>query len=78
MRPVQFPGVAPMTPEQMRTRERAETVIRLIAPALNVLLAAGDRLSRIVAAEDHDYYPPRTQSTEPPPPAAGGAPGQRP
>ncbi len=61
-------AVAPLTPEQLRTRERVETVIRLVAPALNVVLAVGDRLSRIVEPEDHEYYPPRTRAgTEPPP-----------
>ncbi|MGI9081476.1 MAG: hypothetical protein ACR2FZ_04240 [Thermoleophilaceae bacterium] len=60
--------MAPLTPEQLRTRERVETVIRLVAPALNLVLAVGDRLSRIVEPEDHEYYPPRTRAgTEPPP-----------
>ena len=63
--------MAPLTPEQLRTRERVETLIGIVAPALNLLLAAGDRLSRIMEPEDHEYYPPRTRTgTEPPPPAA--------
>ena len=57
--------MAPLTPDQLRTRERFESVIRLMAPALDLLLAAGERLSRVVEREDHDYYPPR--SSEPPP-----------
>jgi hypothetical protein len=51
--------VAPLTPSQARTRERVETLIGVMAPALTVLLAAGDRLSRIVQPEDHEYYPAR-------------------
>lgn len=51
--------MAPLTPSQARTRERVETVIGLMAPALTVVLAAGDRLSRIVQPEDHEYYPAR-------------------
>jgi hypothetical protein len=51
--------VAPLTPSQARTRERVETLIALMAPALTVVLAAGDRLSRIVQPEDHEYYPAR-------------------
>jgi hypothetical protein len=51
--------VATLTPSQARTRERVETVIGLMAPALTILLAAGDRLSRIVQPEDHEYYPAR-------------------
>ena len=53
------------TPGQVRTRERVEGVIRLMAPALDLVLAAGDRLSRLVEREDHEYYPPR--STQPAP-----------
>jgi hypothetical protein len=52
--------VAPLTPEQRRTRDRVESVIRLMAPGLNLVLAAGERLSRIVEPEDHEYYPIRT------------------
>jgi hypothetical protein len=52
--------VAPLTPEQRRTRDRVETFIGVIAPALNLVLAAGDRLSRIVEPEDSEYYPVRS------------------
>jgi hypothetical protein len=51
--------VAPPTPGQLRTRNRIEGVIRLAAPALDLLLAAGDRVSRIVERDDTEYYPPR-------------------
>lgn len=51
--------MAPLTPSQQRTRERVESVIALIAPALTLVLAAGDRISRVVAPEDHEYYPVR-------------------
>ena len=69
-RPVQSGRVAPLTPEQLRKRERAEAVIRLAAPALNLVLAVGDRLSRIVERDDHEYYPPRTRTGSEPPPSA--------
>lgn len=59
--------MAALTPEQRRTRARIETLIRLAAPGLNLLLAFGDRLSRLVEPEDHDYYPPREATIEPPP-----------
>ena len=52
--------MAPLTPEQLRMRERFESVIRLAAPGLNLVLAAGERLSRLVEKDDPDYYPPRT------------------
>jgi hypothetical protein len=52
--------VAPLTPEQRRTRDRVERLIRLMAPGLNLVLAAGERLSRIVEPDDYEYYPIRT------------------
>jgi len=63
--------MAPMTPDQLRTRERVESVIRLAAPALDLVLAAGERLSRLVEPEDAEYYPPRVAHEEPPPPRSG-------
>jgi hypothetical protein len=56
--------LAPLTPDQLRTRGRVEAVIRLMAPGLNLVLAAGDRLSRFVEPEDHEYYPVRTTLPE--------------
>jgi hypothetical protein len=55
-----------LTPDQRRTRERVEGVIRLMAPGLNLVLAAGERLSRIVEPEDAEYYPIRSSLTEGP------------
>jgi hypothetical protein len=52
--------VADLTAGQQRLRERIETVIAAAAPALDLLLAAGDRVSRIVEPEDHDPYPVRS------------------
>jgi hypothetical protein len=53
--------MAPLTPDQLRTKARVESVIRLAAPVLNLVLAAGERLSKIVEPEDHEYYPPRSR-----------------
>jgi hypothetical protein len=53
-----------LTPEQRRTRDRVETLIRLMAPGLNLVLAAGERLSRIVEPDDSEYYPIRTSLSE--------------
>ena len=61
--------MAPLTPGQLRTRARVEGVIRLMAPALDLVLAVGERASRIVSREDVEYYPPRVTRDEPPPPA---------
>jgi hypothetical protein len=57
--------VAKLTPDQQRKRERVEAVIGVMAPALTVLLAAGDRISRILQPEDHEYYPARHAEASP-------------
>ena len=57
----------PLTPEQRRRRDQVESLIRLMAPGLNLVLAAGERLSRLVAPEDDEYYPVRTRLVEPDP-----------
>jgi hypothetical protein len=49
--------MATLTPNQRAWRSRAETVIRLMAPALDLLLAAGDRMGRI-GGRDDDWEPP--------------------
>jgi hypothetical protein len=51
--------VAPLTPSQERTRRRFETLLGIAAPGLSLVLAAGDRISRIAQPEDFDYYPVR-------------------
>ena len=58
-----------MTPGQVRTRERFERVIRLAAPALDIMLAVGERVSRLAEREDHEYYPPRPRPDAKPPQA---------
>lgn len=57
-----------MTADQLRTRQRIEGLIRLMSPALDVVLAVGERISRIVEPEDIEYYPPRVTRESPPPP----------
>jgi hypothetical protein len=53
--------MAPLSPDQLRTRRRIESLIRLMTPALDAVLAIGDRVSRMVEPEDVDYYPPRVR-----------------
>jgi hypothetical protein len=60
--------VAPLTPDQLRTRQRVEGLIRLATPALDLLLAVGERVSKIVEPEDVEYYPPRVTRESAPPP----------
>jgi hypothetical protein len=63
--------MAQLTPDQRRNRERVESLIRLAAPGLNLVLAAGERLSRLVEPDDPEYYPPRPAGDGPPPPRTG-------
>ena len=62
------------SPAQIRTRERFEALIGLVAPALDLVLSAGDRVSRALAPED-EYYPirPPGEAFELPSPGSGAA-----
>jgi hypothetical protein len=61
--------VAQLTPDQLRTRQRVEGLIRLATPALDLVLAVGERVSRIVEPNDVEYYPPRVTRDSAPPPS---------
>lgn len=47
----------PVDPRQRIWQGRFETLIGLAAPALDLLLTTGDRASRLLLADDDDYYP---------------------
>ena len=49
-RPLRSPAVPP-SPTQLVWRERIEAGLRVAAPALDLLLAAGDRVSRVLAPD---------------------------
>ena len=59
---IQSVAMAPLTPDELRTRERVEALIKVASPALNLVLAIGERVSRLVEPEDNEYYPPRTSA----------------
>jgi hypothetical protein len=69
-----------LTPAQARNRARAETVIGLAAPFLDLVLAVGDRISKLAEPEDYEYYPVRTGQLgeRPAEPAPAPEPGRRP
>jgi hypothetical protein len=71
----------PPTAAQRRNVQRAERVIGLAAPFLDLLLAVGDRISRIAEPDDHEYYPVRTEGMPRPgaeqPADDGGGPESR-
>lgn len=55
---------------ERRRRARVERVIRIMTPGLDLILAVGDRVSRIVEREDPEYYPARVEGMELAPPPA--------
>jgi hypothetical protein len=55
--------VAPPSPTQLAWRGRIEAVLRLAGPGLDLVLAAGDRLSRLVDRGDDDPVPPAVPLT---------------
>ena len=67
--------MAQLTPDQLRTRERIEGLIRLAAPALDLVLAVGERVSRIVEPHDVEYHPPRAAGEPASPPRDAAQPG---
>jgi hypothetical protein len=69
--------MAQLTPDQLRTRQRVEGVIRLGAPLFDLVLAVGERVSRIVEREDTGYYPPRVTSETAPERDAAPPPSDR-
>jgi hypothetical protein len=64
--PVGFAAVAPPSPTQLAWRGRIEAVLRVAAPALDLLLAAGDRISRAVDREEPDTLEPGPATTAAP------------
>jgi hypothetical protein len=52
-------AVAHRTPGQLALRARIESVIRLAAPALDIVLFAGEQVSRVAGRNQIDPEPPR-------------------
>jgi hypothetical protein len=50
------------TAQQRIWRDRVEALIGLAAPALDLVLNVGDRVSRTLAPGDSDYYPIRASA----------------
>ena len=51
--------MAHRTPSQLATRRRVEALIGLAAPALDLLLFAGERVSRVAGRDEQAPEPPR-------------------
>ncbi|HKG18007.1 MAG TPA: hypothetical protein VKA96_09995 [Solirubrobacteraceae bacterium] len=58
--------MASLSPREQAVRDRIEALVRLMEPGLDLLLAIGDRVSRLVERND-DWEPPRPAS----PPVTG-------
>lgn len=51
--------MAHRTPSQLANRRRIESAISLVAPLLDLVLLAGDRVSRVAGRNDVDPEPAR-------------------
>ena len=69
--------VAVLTPVQRARVRRVEALIRVAAPALDLVLFAGDRLSRIVGRNQIDPEPARRSVLSPPARTPIGGPPER-
>jgi hypothetical protein len=49
--------MASPSPSQLAARRRLESLLRIAAPALDLLLLAGDRVSRVVDRSDDEPLP---------------------
>jgi len=70
-----MPAVAPPSPTQLAWRRRIEAALRVAAPALDLLLAAGDRFSRVVARGDDELESLAAGPPAPVPPGRRVGPG---
>lgn len=52
----------PPTPRQQQRRARFETAIGLAAPFLDLILTAGERVSKVAGRGEDDYIPIRAPS----------------
>ena len=43
--------------QKSANQERVELVIKVLSPALDLILAVGERISRKISPGDPDYYP---------------------
>jgi hypothetical protein len=56
---LESPAVAQLTPGRLALRRRIEALIGLAAPALDLVLFAGEQVSRVAGRNEIDPEPPR-------------------
>jgi hypothetical protein len=49
----------PASTPNLRLQRQVETLIRVLAPALDLMLAVGERVAHVIAPADPDYVPAR-------------------
>ena len=57
-----------MEPDDPTTRGRFETAISAASPLLDLILAVGERVSKIIEPNDYEYYPVRDEDPDEAPP----------
>jgi hypothetical protein len=71
---LQSRAVAHRTPTQLAVQRRIEALIRLAAPVLDVVLFAGERVSRVAGRNEIEPDPPRRLDDRPARTPLGGPP----
>ena len=56
--------MAELEPGQENTRDHFESMIVRVSPLLDLVLAVGERVSRIAEPTDFEYYPIRDEEPE--------------
>lgn len=56
--------MAELEPGQAETRAHFESVITTVSPFLDLVLAVGERISRIAEPTDFEYYPIRDEEPD--------------
>ena len=59
---IHWRAMAALSPRELAMRERIEALIRVMEPCLDLVLAVGDRVSRLVDRDD-EWEPPRLASS---------------
>jgi hypothetical protein len=67
--------MASLSSSQRALRARFEGLVATAAPVLDVVLAVGERISRIAERTDHEYYPIRSDGPPALPPGRSATPG---
>jgi hypothetical protein len=53
-----------MEPGDSKTNGRFESVISAASPVLDLILAVGDRVSKLIEPNDYEYYPVRDEDPD--------------